>query len=75
MWFSDEIFLHTQIQQEGIRICINNELVGRRRLDRENIVNFDLLNLLNGSVVDIHLPRPVEKYKSEIEKIFWTLTI
>lgn len=75
LWFSDEIFLHTQIQEEGIRICINDELVGRRRLDRENIINFDILNLLNGSVVDIHLPRPADKYKSEIEKIFWTLTI
>lgn len=75
LWFSDEIFLHTQIQKENIKISINNELVGSRRLDRGNIVNFNLSNLLRETVVDIHLPRPAEDYRSEIERIFWTLTM
>ena len=75
LWFSDEIFMFSQIQEKGIKISLNDELVGSRRLDRDGIKNFNFLKLLDDSIVDIHLPRPLEDYKEAVEKIYYTLTL
>ena len=75
LWFSDEVFMFSQISEKNIKIKLNSELIGSRRLDREGIVNFNFLKLLDGSIVDIHLPRPPQKYLTEIEKLYYTLTL
>ena len=76
LWFSDEVFMFTRIQELNLKILLNNELIGGRRLDREGIINFDFFKLLwSDNVIDIHLPRPLNDFKPYIEKIYDTLTL
>tara|TARA_R110000824_G_scaffold331078_1_gene517824 strand:+ start:6228 stop:6977 length:750 start_codon:yes stop_codon:yes gene_type:complete len=75
LWFSDEIFMFSQIQKKEININLNNEMIGPRRLDREGIMTCNFLTLLDEKVVDIHLPRPLADYQDAIEKIYYTLTL
>jgi hypothetical protein len=72
LWFSDELFMFSSLQNTGTRIMINNELVGHRRVDREGIVNIDYLKLTNQDIVDIHLPRPYKDYERFIDNILFT---
>lgn len=72
LWFSDELFMFSSLQKTGARIIINNELVGHRRVDRENIVNIDYIKLANQDIVDIHLPRPYKDYERFIDNILFT---
>ena len=73
LWFSDEIFLFSQIGKHKIDIKPNNEFISNRRLDREGILRADWLALMNNGFVDIHLPRPYKDYSEMIDKIYDTL--
>lgn len=76
LWFSDEIFMFTSIQDHGFKIRINNKtIMPGERLDREQIQTADLLSILNGRVIDIHLPRPYSDHKRDIDRIIDTLMI
>jgi hypothetical protein len=72
LWFSDEIFLYSQVMKKQIPIIKSDELVGNRRLDRENILRFDFFSLMS-RCVDIHLPRPYTDYKTSIDNIYYSL--
>tara|TARA_B100001250_G_C19797148_1_gene789273 strand:- start:402 stop:1148 length:747 start_codon:yes stop_codon:yes gene_type:complete len=73
LWFSDEVFLFSQIGKHKINIKPNNEFISNRRLDREGILRADWLALMNNGFVDIHLPRPYKDYSEMIDKIYDTL--
>ena len=66
LWFSDEMFLFSQVQKLNIDINGRHPLIGNKRIDREQILNLDYSNLQNGNIVDIHLPRPYHTYHKEI---------
>ena len=74
LWFSDEIFLFSQITDKNIPIVSGPDLVGNRRLDRENILRSDFFSVMP-RCVDIHLPRPYSKYKTCIDNIYYTLIL
>jgi len=73
LWFSDEMFMHTEIEKNGLKIIKNNETTIGRRLDREGIKRINYLDLFNDRIVDIHMPRPPNDYKDYIDKIFYGL--
>lgn len=76
LWFSDEIFLHTQVVEKGIQVKKSNTLIlPHQRVDREQILNLNYLNLFNDKIVDIHLPRPYSQYTEHIDKIIYALGV
>ena len=76
LWFSDELFLHTQISDKGVIIKKSDSLIHpRKRIDREQILNLNYLNLFNGEIIDVHLPRPYSDFKEKTDKILFALGI
>tara|TARA_R100000388_G_C7238126_1_gene159320 strand:+ start:783 stop:1523 length:741 start_codon:yes stop_codon:yes gene_type:complete len=76
LWFSDELFLHTQVSDKGVIIKKSDSLIHpRKRIDREQILNLNYLNLFNGEIIDIHLPRPYSDFKEKTDKILFALGI
>jgi len=74
LWFSDEIFLFSQISEKKIPMILREGTIGPRRMDRENILKVDFFNKLP-HCVDIHLPRPYTEFKSAIDNIYYTLIL
>ena len=72
LWFSDELFMYSSIQDLNVEIALNNELVGPRRIDREQITRINYLKLSSQNIVDIHLPRPYKQYERFIDNILFT---
>ena len=76
LWFSDELFLHTQISYKNIPIKKSNTLIHpRKRIDREQILGLNYLDLFNGEIIDVHLPRPYSNFKESTNKILFALGI
>lgn len=73
LWFSDEIYMFTEIKKNNLKIKKNNETAMGRRVDREEIKKINYLNFFNDKIVDIHMPRPPHNYKDCIDKIFYGL--
>ena len=72
LWFSDELFMFSSLKNNRIKVALNDQLVGHRRVDRDAIVNIDYLRLMNQEIVDIHLPRPYKDYERFIDNILFT---
>ena len=76
LWFSDELFLHTQIFSNKIDIVKNDQwILPHKRINREQILNLDYLNLFNDQIIDIHLPRPYSDFTESVDKILYALDI
>ena len=74
LWFSDEIFLYSQVVEKQIPIIRSDDLIGNRRLDRENILRADFFSVMS-RCVDVHLPRPYADYKASIDNIYYSLIL
>ena len=72
LWFSDEVYLYSQILEKGIVIRQSPDPVGPRRLDREALTHELALQNIN-QFVDAHLPRPYKDYKTYIDNLYFTL--
>ena len=72
LWFSDEIYLYSQVLEKNIEVIKNDDLIGKRRLDREMLTSPTALQNIN-SFVDVHLPRPYKNYKTYIDNLYFTL--
>jgi hypothetical protein len=72
LWFSDEIYLYSQVLEKNIEVVKDNDLVGARRLDREMLMSPNALQNIN-YFVDAHLPRPYKNYKTYIDNLYFTL--
>ena len=76
LWFSDELFLHTQVVEKGIEVKKSNtHIPPHKRIDREQILNLNYLDLFNDEIIDVHLPRPYSKFKESTDKILFALGI
>ena len=64
--------MFSSLKNNRIKVALNDQLVGHRRVDRDAIVNIDYLRLMNQEIVDIHLPRPYKDYERFIDNILFT---
>jgi len=68
LWFSDELFLYTKLNQTKTNIKINNQIIKSfQRLDREQILSLDHKSINN--YIDCHMPRPFDLYEKQINYI------
>ena len=72
LWFSDEIYLYSQVLEKNIEVIKGDKLIGNLRLDREMLMNPSAFQNIN-AFVDAHLPRPYTNYKTHIDNLYFAL--
>ena len=72
LWFSDELFLSTEISKNNIKVNLNNNIIfPNQRLDREQILSNNV-NLVN-NYIDCHMPRPFSLYEKQINYLIYKI--
>lgn len=71
LWFSDELFLYSEINKSKININLNDLVIHpHQRLDREQLLS-DYKSLNN--FIDCHMPRPFSLYERQINYLIYQL--
>jgi len=70
LWFSDELFLHSEIAKNSLKINLNNKIIlPNERLDREQLLSPASENVKQ--YVDCHMPRPFSMYEKQISYLIY----
>ena len=72
LWFSDELFLYSEINNNKLKISLNNKIImPNERLDREQLLSNDVEKLNN--YIDCHMPRPFSLYERQISYLIYKI--
>ncbi len=72
LWFSDELFLFSEITKNNLKISLNNKIISdHERLDREQLLSSKMENIQN--FIDCHMPRPFSLYEKQINYLIYKI--
>lgn len=72
LWFSDELFLFSEINKLNIHIEKNNEIIkDNQRLDREMLLSYK--GNISEAFIDCHMPRPYSIHNKHINFLTFKL--
>jgi len=72
LWFSDELFLFSEIKNNNIKVLLNNKIImPNQRLDREQLLSADVENIQN--YIDCHMPRPFSLFEKQINYLIYKI--
>ena len=72
LWFSDELFLFSEITNNKLKINLNNKIImPHQRLDREQLLSNDVDKINN--YIDCHMPRPFSMFEKQINYLIYKI--